>query len=121
MMVGYAPPSEAQAGPVSGSQTVGANYLEYTVEPATVGSNELHLYLFDSDDGSQVDPKELTATASLESADVGPLELELRKAGPGHYVAPRADFGIEGDWTVDITVRTSRFDQDEVGIEIPID
>jgi len=120
MMVGYAPPSEAASGPVSGSETVGLNYLEYTIEPATVGANEIHLYLFDSDDGSQVDPKELTATASLASADVGPLDIDLRKAGPGHYVSQRADFGIKGDWTVEVTVRTSRFDQDDVEIDVPI-
>lgn len=120
MMAGYAPPSDAASGPVSGSVTAGDNYLEYTVEPATVGANQLHLYLFASDDGSQVDPRELTASASLGSADVGPLELDLRKAGPGHYVAPRADFGIKGDWTVDVAVRTSRFDQDEAEFEVPI-
>jgi copper transport protein len=120
MMVGYAPPSDAQGGPVSGTVTFGADYLEYTVGPATVGSNELHLYLFDADDGSQVDPREVTASARLPDQDVGPLPIDLRKAGPGHYVAPAASFGIAGNWTVDVAVRTSRFDQDDVDIDVPI-
>lgn len=121
MMTGYAPPSEAAKGPVSGSVTVGSNYLEYTVEPATVGANQLHLYLFDSGDGGQVEPQELTVTASLRSKDVGPIELDPREAGPGHFVVQRAAFGIAGDWTIEVTVRTSRFDQDEVEFDVPIE
>lgn len=121
MMVGYAPPSDLAAGPVSGSVTVGSDYLEYTVEPAAIGANQVHLYLFDADDGSQADVKDLSATASLQAADVGPIELDLSRAGPGHYVAPDAAFGIEGDWTVEIAVRTSRFDEEEVAIDVPID
>jgi copper transport protein len=120
MMVGYAPPADTQGGPVSGTATFGGDYLEYTVEPATVGANELHLYLFDADDGSQVDPKEVTASARLPDQDVGPLPLDLRKAGPGHYVAPAASFGIAGAWTVDVAVRSSRFNQDDVDIDVPI-
>jgi copper transport protein len=120
MMVGYAPPADIQGGPASGTVTFGGDYLEYTVEPATVGSNELHLYLFDAADGSQVDPKEVTASARLSDQDVGPLPIDLRKAGPGHYVAPAASFGIAGSWTVDVAVRTSRFDQDDVDIDVPI-
>jgi copper transport protein len=121
LLVGYAPTSETAAGPVSGTATLGDAYLEYTVEPATVGSNQVHLYLFDADDGSQLDPKEVTATASLSDRDVGPLPIELRKAGPGHYTAPAAQFGIAGDWDLSVTVRTSRFDQDEAQLTVPID
>jgi copper transport protein len=120
MLIGYPPASESGGGPVSGSTTVGGAYLEYTVEPAEVGRNEVHLYLFDSEDGSQLDPRQVTATASLPDRDVGPLPIELRKAGPGHYVAPAAPFGIAGDWDLALAIRTSRFDQDETAIDVSI-
>jgi copper transport protein len=121
LLVGYAPSSETAEGPVSGTATLGDAYLEYTVEPATVGSNQVHLYLFDADDGSQLDPKEVTAVASLSDRDVGPLPIDLRKAGPGHYTAPAAQFGIAGDWDLTVTVRTSRFDENEAQLTVPID
>ena len=120
LLVGYAPSSESAKGPVSGSVTLGSSYLEYTVEPATVGFNQIHLYLFDADDGSQLDPKEVTATASLPDRDVGPLEIDLRKAGPGHYTTSAAQFGIAGDWELSVAVRTSRFDQNEADLTVPI-
>ena len=41
--------AESSAQPVSGCETFGEDYLEYTVEPATVGSNQVHLYLFDTE------------------------------------------------------------------------
>jgi copper transport protein len=63
----------------------------------------------------------MTATASLTSEDVGPIDLDLRKAGPGHYVAPAASFGISGDWTLEIAIRTSRFDQNDVDVDVPIE
>lgn len=121
LLVGYAPSSDTAEGPVSGSVSVGDAYLEYTVEPATVGSNQLHLYLFDAEDGSQFDPKEVMATASLPDHDIGPLEIDLRHAGPGHYTTSAADFGVAGDWQVSVAVRTSRFDEDDADFDVPIE
>ena len=35
--------------------------------------------------------------------------------------SPRgAEFGAPGDWTVTVTVRTSRFDEDAAELEVPI-
>lgn len=119
-LVGYPPSSEQATGPVSGSTPVGDALLEYTVEPATVGVNQVHLYLFDADDGSQLDPKEVEATASLPDRDVGPIDLDLRRAGPGHYTTGDAQLGIAGDWQIAVIVRTSRFDQDEADLTVPI-
>ena len=63
--------------------------------------------------GAQVD-------LELPAKDIGPIEVELRPAGPGHYVAPRAPFGVWGDWLVDVAMRMSRFEQDETEFEVPI-
>jgi copper transport protein len=120
-LVSYAPPSEAEAGPASGTATLGDARLEYTVDPALAGSNEMHLYLFDAESGAQfTDFKELNASLSLPAKDIGPIEAELEKSGPGHYVAPAAPFGVPGDWEVTVDMRVSRFDQDEADLEVPI-
>ncbi len=121
VLVSYAPPSDSVAGPASGRTEVGGNILEYTVDPARVGANQLHLYLFDAADGSQFDgAKEVTVRAVHEEKRIGPLDVEVRRAGPGHFVAPAAPFGVPGDWTVTVEVRTSRFDQQQAEFEVPI-
>lgn len=123
LMVGYQPPADEASGPISGSETltgIGDALLEYTIEPGSQGPNAVHLYLFDGQDGSPRQPREITASISLPEKEVGPLELDLRRSGPGHYTAPNADFTIPGDWELTIAVRTSKFDQDETKIEVRI-
>jgi copper transport protein len=117
------PPSTVQAsGPVSATTTVGPAQLQVTVDPATVGANEIHLYLLNPSDGSQWDrAKEVRLTVSQEDKRIGPLPVELSKAGPGHYVTSgSAPLAVPGDWTLNVAVRVSDFDQYEQQIEVPI-
>jgi copper transport protein len=119
-LVSYAPPTDAQ-GIASGSTTIGDATLEYTVDPALAGRNRLHLYLFDAATGAQYrDARDVEASLELADKGIGPLEADLRRAGPGHYTAPDAPFGVAGEWTVEVAVRTSRFDQDETSFQVPI-
>ena len=121
-LVSYAPPGEAAEGPVSGSAALGEASLEYTVDPARAGPNEMHLYLFDAETGEQfTDFKELTVDLALPEKDIGPIEAELQRSGPGHFVAPSAPFGVPGEWEVDVALRVSKFDQDEALVEVPIE
>ena len=88
-LVSYAPPTEAASGPVSGSATLGDARLEYTVDPGEAGTNEMHLYLFEAESGAQfTDFKELTVNLSLPAKDIGPIEAELEKSGPGPLRRP---------------------------------
>ena len=70
-LAGYAPSIAEGTAPFSGSADIGPARLELTVDPARVGPNELHVYLFDRASGRQYDAtKELTVTAELpERAD----------------------------------------------------
>jgi copper transport protein len=93
-----------------------------TVDPARVGSNQVHLYLFDARTGAQfAGAQEVTLSAALPEQDIGPLPLDLRPSGPGHYIAPGAALGVSGDWTLLVTVRVSAFDQYEEEFEVPIE
>ncbi len=114
----YAPGKVSATGPVSRSAVIGPARAEVTVDPAAPGSNELHVYLFDRKTGAQWDrSKELTATATHGALR---LPIELRKAGPGHYVAPTATLPKPGSWTVTITARISDFDQYEAKLKVPV-
>lgn len=121
VLVSYAPAGRESSGPVSGRTTIGSAELEYTVDPARAGANQIHLYLFDAADGTQLEPASpLRATVTEPERDIGPLDLELNKAGPGHYVARGAQIGAPGTWELTATLRVSRFDSDEVTVEVPI-
>jgi copper transport protein len=119
---GY-PPSTVQAsGPVSRTAEIGPAQVQVTVDPASVGANEIHLYLLNPRDGSQWDrAKQVTLSAAQPDKGVGPLAVELSKAGPGHYVTSgSAALPVSGDWTLHLAVRVSDFDQYEQQIEVPI-
>jgi copper transport protein len=120
-LAGYAPATAVQSGPFSGSASLGPAELEITVDPARVGSNQIHLYLFDARSGAQFDRvEELEVEATEAEESIGPLPLEARRAGPGHYTVQGAVLGVEGDWDLGVTMRVSAFDEYAAELEVPI-
>jgi copper transport protein len=120
-LAGYAPSVAEGTGPFSGTADLGPARMELTVDPAHVGPNELHVYLFDRRDGRQYDAsKELTVTAELPEKAIERIELEATKAGPGHYVVSGAALGVAGDWTVEVAARVSDFDEYRTKVEVPV-
>ena len=119
-LASYAPPVTAQGGPFSTESTVGPIQLEMSVEPATVGANEIHVYLFDAKSGAPyARVKELKATAALPEKNIS-LPLEPQLSGPGHYTIPDALLSAGGDWRIALAIRVSAFDQFAKTVEVPI-
>jgi len=119
-LASYAPPSSG-SGPFSASAELGPARMELTVDPARGGANQIHVYLFDRRDGTQFDRvKELSLSARLPKRQIGPLELRLHKAGPGHWIVRRADIVPAGDWRMDVAARVSAFDAYTARLEVPI-
>ncbi len=113
-LVGYAPPSSTAgtSGPANVSERLGPLDLEVTIDPARVGSNTMHLYLFDAKDGRPfTGTKELQVTARLAGRAIGPLPILFRRTGPGHFTADRFTLVPGGRWTFAVTERVSDFDQ----------
>jgi len=120
-LAGYAPSVAESTGPFSADADIGPARMEMTVDPARVGPNEIHLYLFDRKDGSQYDEtEELTVTAELPEKQIDRIELEATKAGPGHYVVSGAALGVAGEWTVEIAARVTEFDEYRTEVRVPI-
>lgn len=120
-LVSYAPPAGAVAGPFSDAVDLGQARLELTVEPARVGANEIHLYLFDRQTGAQYDePREVAVRAEQVDRRIGPLELEVEKTGPGHYTVPRAQLVPGGDWTLSVSALISDFEEPRAKVEVPV-
>ncbi len=90
-----------------------------TVDPARAGSNTTHVYLLDSTGGlAEVD--EISLSATLPEQDVGPLELAISPAGPGHATGV-VRVPLPGDWSFQLDVREGEFDEWSTDINVPIE
>ena len=118
-MRGMAMPSR-QGGAAHTATGLGAARLAVSVSPATVGQNTVDLRLTGRSTGHPfVKTKQLTVTATLTSRHIGPLDLSVHRAGPGRYSATGV-LGAPGVWTLQITDRTSEFDESQRSIRVPI-
>lgn len=52
------------------------------------------------------------------SQDLGPLDVDLEPAGPGHYVGD--GMSIPGTWTLAVTVRLDAFTARTARTEFPV-
>jgi copper transport protein len=120
-LASYAPPVTAQSGPFSTETQFGPIQLEMSVEPAKVGGNEIHIYLFDARSGAPfARVKQLTATAALPDKHIS-LPLEPQLSGPGHYTIAGALLSAKGEWRITLSVRVSAFTEFTKTIGVPID
>jgi copper transport protein len=111
-LTSYAPPTSAEGGPRSVSTRMGPLDLELTVDPASVGVNEMHVYLFRTRDGTPFTAtKELTVRLSQAGKGIGPIDARMRPGGPGHFLADAVTLSPGGTWQIEVTGRVSEFDE----------
>ncbi|HYN31628.1 MAG TPA: copper resistance protein CopC [Ilumatobacteraceae bacterium] len=113
------PPPPSAATTESASAVVGDRIVQVELEPAVTGGTEMHVYL-SSPSGGLDRPEEITVTASLPSANLGPLDIETVPAGPNHVIATDVNLPVAGMWTFDVTARFGEFDQVVFTVEIPV-
>ena len=119
-LASYAPAIAAQSGPYNTSTTLGPTSFQMTVDPARVGANEIHLYMFDAKSGAQyTGTKELDVTASNTDKNIS-LPLTPQLSGPGHYTIPGALLSVPGTWKIEVTLRVSAFDEFTKDFSVPI-
>ncbi|MGY1839076.1 MULTISPECIES: copper resistance CopC/CopD family protein [unclassified Modestobacter] len=123
VLVGTPPARAAVADPVEVTlplQSAGGadGTVQVTLAPASPGPATLHLYLFD-DDGRLIQPQEITVTLTEQQQEIGPLDVELAGAGPGHYVADPA-LPTAGTWTLAVTVRLDEFTARTASTTFPV-
>ena len=93
------PPPPSAATTESASAVVGDRIVQVELEPAVTEGAEMHIYL-SSPSGGLDRADEITVTASLRSADLGPLDIETVPAGPNHVIG--TDVESAGRRPVDI-------------------
>ena len=115
------PPVKLASGPVVRELDVGPMRLQMDVEPARVGPNDLHLYLFDRRTGARIDRvEEITVRLTQPERDIGPIKLGIPRKGPSHYELLAAPLGVPGKWRVQVDVRVSDFDQFTARTELDV-
>ncbi|PWI12409.1 hypothetical protein DIZ27_02290 [Streptomyces sp. NWU339] len=88
----------------------GEGVVTIDLNPARVGGNDMHIYV-ERTDGGTLDVPELKVAFTLSSKDIGPLPVVPDRIAAGHWSASGVQIPMAGDWTVEVTVRTSDVDQ----------
>jgi copper transport protein len=124
VLVGTPPARSAVAQPVDvllplqGSSGPSGS-VQVSVDPARPGANTLHLYLFD-DAGRPTQPQTIAVTLTEPSQEIGPIDVKLAPAGPGHYVGDGMDIPGAGTWTLTVTVRLDEFTATTAATDFPV-
>ena len=111
VLANVTPASEARStGPVGVTVDFGeGGTMEVVVDPAEVGRNDIHVYL--KDESGQFDDRfdEAVFRLELPSQEVGPLDREPVRAGPGHFQVVGTPIDLPGEWQLTVLVRPDRF------------
>ncbi|UKJ63311.1 copper resistance protein CopC [Cellulosimicrobium cellulans] len=109
---------EATTPAVEVVEELGEGTLHARVTPGRMGVNALEIELLDAD-GKPLEPvavPELSTT--LADPALGPFTRPLTQTGTGAYEAT-LDLPMAGDWTLHVSVRTSKYENPIV--EIPVE
>ncbi|MFF3917822.1 copper resistance CopC/CopD family protein [Streptomyces sp. NPDC001852] len=90
--------------------TDGKGVVSVDLDPARVGSNEMHVYV-QRPNGRAFDIPEVKLEFTLEAKKIGPLPVTPDHITTGHWSAGRVQIPMAGDWKIAVTVRTSDIDQ----------
>ncbi|MEU6193876.1 copper resistance protein CopC [Streptomyces sp. NPDC047061] len=88
----------------------GKGVVRVDLDPATVGSNEMHVYV-QRPNGRAFDIPEVKVAFTLDAKKIGPLPVAPDHVTTGHWAANGVQIPMAGDWKVSVTVRTSDIDQ----------
>ncbi|RBY95846.1 copper resistance protein CopC [Blastococcus sp. TF02-8] len=105
--------------PLQGGTATASGSVQVSVDPARPGANALHLYLFD-DAGRLTQPEDIRVTLTERSQEIGPLDVDLEPAGPGHYVGDGMTVPGAGTWTLTVTVRLDEFTALTAATDFPV-
>ncbi|SOC46625.1 copper transport protein [Blastococcus aggregatus] len=124
VLVGTPPARSAVAEPVDVTlplQGTGgeAGSVQLSVDPAQPGANVLHVYLFDAD-GRATQPAGIEVSLTEEDQGIGPLDVEIAGAGPGHYTADAMTIPGAGAWTLTVTLRLDEFTATRASTEFSV-
>jgi copper transport protein len=117
------PPAKVQLQPQlvdTTEQLASGRSIQLTVDPAAVGSNVMHVYLFDEDLQLDDEVTDFTLTAFNDKRGLGPLKIDVLPTGPGHFQANGVTIPFDGTWRLEASARRGKFDEERASFSIKI-
>lgn len=102
LLVNTVPARSALAQPYTAELHTDQLLIDITIDPAKAGPVDIHTYTL-THTGAVTEVQELSVALSLPGRDIGPLDVRLQRAGPGHFAAYGFDIPIPGVWQLDVT------------------
>jgi copper transport protein len=93
--------------------------VEVSVAPGSQGANSLHVFLFDRS-GQPTQPRDIEVGLSNRASQIGPIDVKLQPAGPGHYIADAMSIPGKGNWTLTVSVRVDEFTAATAATTFPV-
>ena len=90
------------------------------IDPARTGPTTLHLYLLDEHGRPDDDVESVEVQLTQSELGIGPIDTELHRAGPGHFLVDGTLFTVPGEWTVTIRVRVDEFTEHAAQLKVEI-
>jgi copper transport protein len=107
-------------GPVTVTAPLGEGTVDVTVDPAKVGLNDVHIYLFDASGRPDNSYNGAKVTLELPSQGLGPFERTPVDAGNGHFQLVATELPLGGTWSMTITVKPDRFTEQKATVTFPV-
>jgi copper transport protein len=102
----------------AGGEAAGTVSLE--VVPAEVGRNTMHIQYLDAQGVPFDITTTLNVTMTLPEVDLGPIERQVVKLAPGHFVLEGDELSLPGTWSITFSARTSDFSEQRSTFEVPV-
>ncbi|MCU1346584.1 MAG: copper resistance protein CopC [Acidimicrobiia bacterium] len=96
----------------------GTTLADVTVTPLHSGVNTIHVTISSTGGGLLDVPTSVTMTLELPARDLGPLDVPVEPAGPGHVTA-LVQIPFSGHWNLTITATYDRFTEKQ--FVLPVD
>jgi copper transport protein len=120
VLVGQPPARASYTNPYSSTlELASGGSVRMRVTPARPGANTVRLDVFDRG-GKLASPQQVTMTAELPAARIGPLAVSLTKTSTGRYQSTDASFPQAGTWQLVVRVQTSEFERSVAQADVPV-
>ena len=113
--------TSTQSGPVDldlpfntgGSTDNAKGKVSIDIDPARVGTNEVHAYVYDSS-GKPADEPELDIRVTFPAKSLGPFDVQLDKVDIGHWASSTLQLPMAGSWQLQVIIRSDDIDETTV-------
>jgi copper transport protein len=119
MLVNTPPARSALALPFATEMRTPNMLIDVTVDPARAGPVVIHIFTLTPSGASQY-IVDATATMSLPSKGVAPIEVPLERAGPSHFQNTNFTVPLKGDWQLVVRAYKTQVDEAAAETTVPI-